>query len=94
MIPINNSDLAWLITADYNQDNAIGYPDCLRDDIANPDINDWHYVYNDDSRVGGMIIEHVGTAYIGDNEFVGGSDYVVGDAVDPGVGSDEGYIGG
>jgi hypothetical protein len=41
MIPINNSDTAWLVVSDFNQDNAIGYPDDLREDVLNPDINDW-----------------------------------------------------
>jgi hypothetical protein len=41
MIPINNSDTAWLIVSDYNQDNAIGYPDELREDVLNPNVNDW-----------------------------------------------------
>jgi hypothetical protein len=39
MLPINNSDTAWLIVSDFNQDNSIGYSDCLREDIANPEIN-------------------------------------------------------
>jgi hypothetical protein len=41
VIPINNSDTAWLIVSDYNQDNSIGYPDCLREDIACPDVDWW-----------------------------------------------------
>jgi hypothetical protein len=40
MIPINNSDTAWLIVSDYNQDNGKHY-ECLREDILNPEINDW-----------------------------------------------------
>ncbi len=40
MIPINNSDTAWLIVADYNQDNDLPYED-LRDDILNCNVNDW-----------------------------------------------------
>lgn len=39
MTPINNSDLTWLIVSDYNQDNGLGYPDELREDILNPDCN-------------------------------------------------------
>ncbi len=38
MIPINNSDTAWLIVADYNQDNNLPYEE-LREDIVNPEIN-------------------------------------------------------
>lgn len=41
MIPINNSDTAWLIVADYNQDNSIGYPDFLRDDVNDPEVDCW-----------------------------------------------------
>lgn len=43
MIPINNSDLAWLVVADYNQDNAIGYPDCLREDVYDPETDQWFH---------------------------------------------------
>jgi hypothetical protein len=39
MIPINNSDTAWLIVSDYLQDNG-KYFDELRNDILNPEIND------------------------------------------------------
>ncbi len=49
MIPINNSDTAWLIVADYNQDNSLFYED-LREDVLNPTINNWshdfEYHYN------------------------------------------------
>lgn len=41
MTPINNSDLAWLVTADYNQDHNIPFAEELREDIYNPDVNDW-----------------------------------------------------
>jgi hypothetical protein len=43
MIPINNSDTAWLIVSDYNQDNNLPYED-LRDDVLNPDVNNWEAV--------------------------------------------------
>lgn len=65
MVPINNSDTAWLIVADYHQDNAIGHPDELREDVYNPEINDWYYknginlLQNDFNRprsVGGFIV--------------------------------------
>lgn len=42
MIPINNSDTAWLITADYNQDKDIGFPEELREDVLNPEVNQWY----------------------------------------------------
>lgn len=45
MTPINNSDTAWLITADFNQDNNIGFPEALREDIISPDVNGWEYEY-------------------------------------------------
>jgi len=40
MIPINNSDTAWLIVSDYNQDNGLLYED-LREDILNCNVNEW-----------------------------------------------------
>ncbi len=36
MIPINNSDTAWLIVSDYNQENDLSYED-LREDVLDPD---------------------------------------------------------
>ena len=42
MTPINNSDTAWLIVSDYNQDNNLPYED-LREDILNPQINDDYF---------------------------------------------------
>jgi hypothetical protein len=44
MIPINNSDTAWLIITDYNQDNSLPYEDLLQD-IYCPSINEWFYEY-------------------------------------------------
>ncbi len=47
MLPINNSDTAWLIVSDFNQDNNKFYEE-LREDILNPETNDWiyeHFVY-------------------------------------------------
>ncbi len=41
MLPINNSDTAWLIVTDYNQDNYIPFEE-LREDILNPETNQWH----------------------------------------------------
>ncbi len=40
MIPINNSDTAWLIVSDYNQENGLPY-DELKEDVLNPTISDW-----------------------------------------------------
>ncbi len=84
MIPINNSDTAWLIVSDYNQDNLIGHPDSLRNDIANPAINQWDW---DFKFIGPFTIGHdrLGTAF----EFMGdvGSSY--GSLVGDRLGSDE-----
>jgi hypothetical protein len=44
MVPVNNSDTAWLVVADYNQDNDLPYENLI-DDIANPDVNDWCYLF-------------------------------------------------
>ena len=55
MIPINNSDTAWLIVSDFNQDNLIGYPDCLREDIYNPDVNDYYWEFTFTGVGGGGI---------------------------------------
>jgi hypothetical protein len=53
MNPINNSDTAWLIVSDYNQDNGIFYED-LREDVLNPNVNQWHWI---------SIISGVGTNF-------------------------------
>lgn len=45
MIPINNSDLAWLVVSDYNEDNGIGFPYELREDVYNPEVNDWSQLF-------------------------------------------------
>ncbi len=50
MTPINNSDTAWLIVSDYNQENGKFYEE-LRDDILNYNINDWDFEY----RIGGVV---------------------------------------
>lgn len=49
MTPINNSDLAWLIVSDYNQDHEIGFPEALREDVYIPEINNWEWCYNFDA---------------------------------------------
>ncbi len=48
MTPINNSDTAWLITADFNQDNNKFYLDLI-EDINNPETNQFHYETNGQS---------------------------------------------
>lgn len=44
LIPINNSDTAWLIVADYNQDNNLPYED-LKEDIISPNVDEWFLEY-------------------------------------------------
>lgn len=46
MLPINNSDTAWLIVADYNQENNLHYED-LKEDVLNPNVNQWCWEYDD-----------------------------------------------
>lgn len=64
MMPINNSDLTWLILADYNQDNDILGADDLREDIYCPIINHWHY----DHLIGSP---QVGTPHVVGSDFNG-----------------------
>ncbi len=84
MIPINNSDTAWLIVSDYNQDNDKSY-EALREDVLSPDVNLWTYEHGSRDKVGGytdycMVGEDVidlatgilGGAVVGDgSHFVG-----------------------
>jgi hypothetical protein len=64
MTPINNSDTAWLIVSDYNQDNSIGFPDNLREDVLNPEISQWYYEWNYSNWIGGGILGmSVGATY-------------------------------
>ncbi len=59
MLPINNSDTAWLIVADYNQDNDKFHEE-LREDVLNPDANIWDWEIQT-SRIGGVLIgENIG----------------------------------
>jgi hypothetical protein len=55
MTPINNSDTAWLIVSDYNQDNDLPYED-LREDILNPETNFWcwEWRFRDMCKLGGI----------------------------------------
>ncbi len=65
MLPINNSDTAWLIVSDYNQENGIFYEE-LREDVLSPDVNNWSIYY---------MYETSGTVSVGgerrDSRFVG-----------------------
>ncbi len=81
MVPVNNSDTAWLIVSDYNQDNGIFYED-LREDILDPQIDkgDWEWVAG---GVGPRKGKKVGSLYPtsdevgdGDNEIdIGGDSF-------------------
>jgi hypothetical protein len=42
VIPINNSDTAWLIVSDWNQENGKFHEE-LREDVLEPAINNWYY---------------------------------------------------
>ncbi len=75
MTPINNSDTAWLIVTDFNQDNGKFYAD-LRESIINPEIDQWCIEWRHaEPEVGGNQM----------NENVGNGKCVVGD-VDYGFG--------
>lgn len=55
MTPINNSDTAWLIVCDYNQDNDLPYED-LKEDILNPEVNS--DINNSSPKIGGYEYGH------------------------------------
>lgn len=66
MTPINNSDTAWLIVCDYNQDNNLYYEE-LREDILNPEINQYAFEWDIDFKldygpdyIGGETIGFIG----------------------------------
>jgi hypothetical protein len=65
MIPINNSDTAWLIVSDYNQDNGLFYEE-LREDVFDPEISNWMFEYSN-SHEG----RYVGSEFIGGGSLVG-----------------------
>lgn len=72
MLPINNSDLAWLIVSDYNQDNNIGFPDDLREDILDPKVNDWYYKNgNGPQETGGFAVGGQVGSTMGSSAYVG-----------------------
>jgi hypothetical protein len=65
VIPINNSDTAWLIVSDYNQENSIGFPEELREDILNPSTNLWIDGGSSEiSTIGGSSYERVGAGLV------------------------------
>ncbi len=56
MLPINNSDTAWLIVSDYNQDNDLPHEE-LREDVLNPETNFWcwEWRFKNMCRIGGVV---------------------------------------
>jgi hypothetical protein len=83
MIPINNSDTAWLIVSDYNQENDLPYED-LREDILNPDCTQFYFEIIANC-VGGNCGKEVG----GLNDIVGNSANTI---KDPDVGENCGGL--
>jgi len=82
MIPINNSDTAWLIVTDYNQENNLPYEE-LREDILNPETNHWIWELNvhmiiASCTVGSDDFGEVGGDYFSTEEAVGDSEEHVG----------------
>jgi hypothetical protein len=95
MIPINNSDTAWLIVSDFNQDNDLPYKD-LRDDILNCNVNEWacelNYDLNVNYNIDGNIGNRVGdedTPEVGSDEY----DFIIGSQDLNGASSEVGVIG-
>ncbi len=79
MVPINNSDTAWLIVSDFLQDNGIGFPDELRKEILDPGEDQWHVLYmcNLMDRVGSGI----GSRHVGVNSYIHVSMVGIGDDI-------------
>ncbi len=96
MTPINNSDTAWLIVSDYNQDNGKFYEE-LREDVLNPDVNQYHFEHTIlvPHYIGGdnCLISHVGSqlGHLGGTGDIGNT----GDIIDM-IPNDryDGYVGG
>lgn len=85
MTPINNSDTAWLIVADYNQDNGRFHEE-LREDILNPEVNDWRAEYRADGVGGIWKGGSVGSDIIGGYEVGNNQMWQVGCRFDPNIG--------
>ncbi len=94
MLPINNSDTAWLIVSDFNQDNGKFYEQ-LREDIIDPDVDRWwwswetyssviggveYMIYMND-EVGCGFSNHVGGIGYGMTMHLGGSHILLGNYV-------------
>lgn len=74
MIPINNSDLAWLVVSDYNQDNGILGAEELREDIYCPAINEDDF--NGGKSIGGYEYGHYNSpGFMFDWSFYVGANY-------------------
>lgn len=72
MLPINNSDTAWLIVADFNQENDKSHEE-LRKDVISPDVNQW--VYENGMHQVGVGEIQVGDSLVGDKQFIVGDDH-------------------
>ncbi len=93
MLPRNNSDTAWLIVSDYNQDNDIGFPDNLREDIIDPDINHWYWEWNNTVTIPGINPNAIVNA-VGFFGAVGGGGSSYASLISEPVGNAYGRIGG
>jgi len=90
MIPINNSDTAWLIVSDYNQDNGKYYNE-LREDVYNPEVNEWDWEFTYINVGGGIsnVNEHLHCASLVGDQIDGAGLGGVGDGCGGGY-----YVGG
>jgi hypothetical protein len=86
MTPINNSDTAWLIVADWNQDNDMHHEE-LKEDVLEPVVNSWHYEYRV-YAVGGD------SYHVGYNVPIGGNDIYIGFAARVGGTNNGNLVGG
>jgi len=97
MNPIDNSDFAWLVYCDWLADNERYTEEQeIRENITNPDNNNWDCEYSVGGFVGGGFGFGVGGVSVGG---VGGGGFGVVGGVDGGgvgssVGGDDGVVGG
>jgi len=95
MNPIDNSDFAWLVYCDWLADNERYTEEQeIRENITNPENNNWDYEYRF-SGVSGGVGSHVGGGDVGSGVgSVGGGVGVVGGGVGGVVGGGVGGVGG
>jgi hypothetical protein len=72
MVPINNSDTAWLVVTDYKQENDLPYEE-LREDVLNPTINPYYYEYHT------LMVNSVGGEYRSMTAIVGSGGMLAGE---------------